>query len=144
MLHFLLIYLHIHCTHQANSIFQDTNLTLEEQVSRSAEVAVDLVEITNVSVNTSLLPAALEVANTVLRDVITVLNDHQEPVDTEFQQVEYSWSHTTKTHDIAPSPFRTLSISSATVFKMDSCWDGWHFKLSVKSTTVHLKCCVHV
>lgn len=60
---------------------------MEEQVSRSAEVAVDLVEITNVSVNTSLLPTALEVTNMVLRDVITVLNDHQESVDVTFQQV---------------------------------------------------------
>ena len=74
--------------HQANSIFQDGNLTREEQVSRSAEVAVDLVEITNVPANTSLLPAALEVTNMVLRDVITVLNDHQESVDISFQQVK--------------------------------------------------------
>ena len=74
--------------YQANNIFQNVNLTLEERVSRSVEVTEELVNLTNVPVNTSLLPAALEVANMVLRDVITVLNDNQESVDSSFQQVD--------------------------------------------------------
>ena len=47
---------------------------------------MELAIATNVTV--SLLPVALEVANEVVRDVVTALTTLQEPVETEIVQVE--------------------------------------------------------
>ena len=61
------------------------NLTAGEQLNQSTPVVMELAEATNVTA--SLLPVALEVANVVVRDVVTALNTLQQPVETEIVQV---------------------------------------------------------
>lgn len=54
-------------------------------MNQSTAVVMELATATNVT--TSLLPVALEVANVVVRDVVTALNTVQQPVETEIVQV---------------------------------------------------------
>lgn len=69
-------------------------------MEQSAQITMELAQITNTSVNSSLLPSALEVANTVLRDVVNVLVSGQQPVDDQFQQVWLLWHHIRHPHPL--------------------------------------------